>query len=522
MEKSFLTFVATYPTWQPPQACRQVLDVIGSVSAAAAGAATGGTAAGAGVTSYMRHQPAGFTGIPAAGVGACAGMGAVGMDSAGAGMGADSVMWQHPYGSSNGAVGGMAGTIQSPGAYGAGAGQQSAAPSGTSSVWVGVAEAPTGLRHPNHPRQQQQEQQVHQQRGVYSPYQQQVLSPTSVSKQQQQYQQQQQQEDAAGGMGAGLGGLGSSPPKHTAPTELATAKLLDEFSSSSPAAAVAAQQQHDGFADAMFEPLSPPAGAHDQQQQQHNEGTAVGQAAFAEQQQQQQRPFEAVRVGKTAGDAPGQQQLHGSQVSLPRQQQQQQQRPPWHARQQYQQQQQQNHQMLLLQLSQYSSSLLPGMASTRGPSGPGSALQPYPSTLYPGGPSAAAALSHHLQPPAPAAAAGRYRHGAQGSVLQVPGQHAVNMPALQQQQQQQVAPGASLYLGGSVFQGNSLAGSDFLPTNEREDLSSRIAASQSLLQSYYESQVCVHENMDVAPVLVPSTSACAPQALPGCCGQTVC
>lgn len=149
--------------------------------------------------------------------------------------------------------------------------------------------------------------------------------------------------------------------------------------------------------------------------------------------------------------------------------------------------------MLLLQLSQYSSSLLPGMASTRVPSGPGSVLQPYPSTLYPGGPSAAAALSHHLQPPPlppapPPPAAGRYRHGAQGSVLQVPDQHVVVVPALQQQQQQ-VTAGASLHLAGSVFQGNSLAGSDFLPTNEREDLSSRIAASQSLLQSYYESQV---------------------------------
>jgi hypothetical protein len=78
--------------------------------------------------------------------------------------------------------------------------------------------------------------------------------------------------------------------------------------------------------------------------------------------------------------------------------------------------------------------------------------------------------------------------------MQPAGHHAVNMPAAQpplpplpQQQQQQQQLGASM-LAQSVLHA-SLAGSDFLPTNEREDLSSRIAASQSLLQSFYEAQV---------------------------------
>eukprot|EP00775_Hariotina_reticulata_P004155 gene4155-4403_t len=45
-------------------------------------------------------------------------------------------------------------------------------------------------------------------------------------------------------------------------------------------------------------------------------------------------------------------------------------------------------------------------------------------------------------------------------------------------------------LGASLLAANasSTAGSDFLPTNETDDLSSRIVASQSLLQSFYESQ----------------------------------
>jgi hypothetical protein len=82
------------------------------------------------------------------------------------------------------------------------------------------------------------------------------------------------------------------------------------------------------------------------------------------------------------------------------------------------------------------------------------------------------------------------------------------MPVLQQQVAGPV--GASL-LAGSVFQDkSSLAGSDFLPTNEREDLSSRIAASQSLLQSYYESQVRSHVAAVATPaLLVPHALCCA-------------
>lgn len=136
----------------------------------------------------------------------------------------------------------------------------------------------------------------------------------------------------------------------------------------------------------------------------------------------------------------------------------------------------------------------------------------YPSTLYPGGPSAAAALSHHLQPqqlqPSAAAAARQRSAGggsAGGGAAAAAAHMAVPIPSglLQQQQQQQWA--ASAYGGvnnasnnpqqlaaqSMLLQANSLAGSDFLPANEREELSSRVAASQSLLQSYYESQVCV-------------------------------
>jgi hypothetical protein len=384
-----------------------------------------------------------------------------------------------------------------------------------------VAEAPTGLRHPNHLRAQQQQQQQQQyHRGVYSPYQQQLASAQGVRQvfadQQQQlggyqqqlggYQQQQQQQggyqqdqqqqqgDAAGGMGAGLGGLGSSPPK-AADLELETAQLLDSFSTSSSTGApgTGQQQQEDGFADAMFEPLSPTGdedvqGVQQQQQQQQSEGggPAGGGAAIPMQQQQQQHMVHGNHLV---------QQPHSSHMAWPRQQQQLG-RPPWPSRQQHPQQQQQQHQMLLLQLSHYSSSLLPGMSSTRGGADQGSMLQAYPSTMYPGGPSAAAALAHQLQPSQPAqqpaaaaAAGGRHRFGMQGVPPAGPSgaQHTVMMPVLQQQVA--VPVGASL-LAGSVFQDkSSLAGSDFLPTNEREDLSSRIAASQSLLQSYYESQV---------------------------------
>lgn len=77
---------------------------------------------------------------------------------------------------------------------------------------------------------------------------------------------------------------------------------------------------------------------------------------------------------------------------------------------------------------------------------PHQVIQIYPSTLYPGGPSAGTVLS-------------QIRASAYGG-----------NPAFT----------SSLASGG--------AGSDFLPTNETEDLSARVAVGHSLLQSYYESQ----------------------------------
>jgi hypothetical protein len=69
---------------------------------------------------------------------------------------------------------------------------------------------------------------------------------------------------------------------------------------------------------------------------------------------------------------------------------------------------------------------------------------------------------------------------------------ALHMPALAASA---AAGGASnaaaslLAASGAWGTGSQLVGSDFLPTNERDDLSSRVAASQSLLQSFYESRV---------------------------------
>jgi len=500
MEKSFLTFVATYPTWQPPPACRQVLDAIGSVSAAGAGTAA---APGAG---FSYQAAPGYSASPAAGVGACAGLGP-GLEA-----GTDSELWQHQYHSSNGPT---VGAVSSPRSC-VGAGQQSAAPSGTSSIWVGVAEAPTGLRHPNHQRQQQQ-------RGLYSPYQQ--LSspkgskqPTADHNQQQPLQRQQQQQQQGGaleGMGAGLGGFGSSGARVGA-VDSDTARLLDGFHKPSSTAEGNSQQQqqeagdqYDGFADAMFEPLSPMHGASTGWPRTAQGTAQAGAAALPYQQQQQHVVATASPFGpqRAVQGAQQDQQAAVAASSVPGAQQQQQQqqyqvgRPTWQSRAQQQQQQQQNHQLLLLQLSQYSSSLLPGMAGGMGraPSGQGSVMQTYPSTLYPGGPSAAAALSHHLQPPLPpgrgaaaAAAATSHRQSQHPG-----GHHAVTIGA--PQQQQQLPQAAASILAASVLQANSLAGSDFLPTNEREDLSSRVAASQSLLQSYYESQVGLQQKPGCPP-----------------------
>jgi hypothetical protein len=111
--------------------------------------------------------------------------------------------------------------------------------------------------------------------------------------------------------------------------------------------------------------------------------------------------------------------------------------------QQHYQQQQQQHLPLLHHPSMH------GMHSTQ-------MLQFFPSTMYPGGPSAAAALSQLQMPHA---------------LQQHPGSCSLALHAL----------GASLMT-------QSAAGSDFLPANETDDLSSRVAASQSLLQSFYESQ----------------------------------
>jgi hypothetical protein len=111
--------------------------------------------------------------------------------------------------------------------------------------------------------------------------------------------------------------------------------------------------------------------------------------------------------------------------------------------QQYFQQQQQQHLPLLHHPSMH------GMHSTH-------MLQFFPSTMYPGGPSAAAALSQ----------------------LQLP--HAL--------QQHPGSCSMALHALGASLMAQSAAGSDFLPANETDDLSSRVAASQSLLQSFYESQ----------------------------------
>jgi hypothetical protein len=115
-------------------------------------------------------------------------------------------------------------------------------------------------------------------------------------------------------------------------------------------------------------------------------------------------------------------------------------RHPHHQQQLYQQQQQQH--MPLLQH--------PSMHNTQ-------MLQFFPSTMYPGGPSAAAALSQ----------------------LHLP--HAL-------QQQHPGNCSMALHALGASLMAQSAAGSDFLPANETDDLSSRVAASQSLLQSFYESQ----------------------------------
>ncbi|KAF6253428.1 autophagy protein Apg9-domain-containing protein [Scenedesmus sp. NREL 46B-D3] len=121
MEKSFLTFVATYPTWRPPAAGRQMLTNIGSVNGPPGQQQQQQqhTAGGAGAS--------GFFGPPAAAAGQ-AGGGAGGQGRAWA-----LQMWrgqQHP--------GPVAG--------------------GSSSLWVGVPEQPLGLRHPNHQPNHQQQQ----------------------------------------------------------------------------------------------------------------------------------------------------------------------------------------------------------------------------------------------------------------------------------------------------------------------------------------------------------------------------
>jgi hypothetical protein len=120
--------------------------------------------------------------------------------------------------------------------------------------------------------------------------------------------------------------------------------------------------------------------------------------------------------------------------------------PSRHAYQQQQQHylQQQQHMPLLHHPSMH------GIHSTQ-------MLQFFPSTMYPGGPSAAAALSQ----------------------LQLP--HAL-------QQQHPGNCSMALHALGASLMAQSAAGSDFLPANETDDLSSRVAASQSLLQSFYESQ----------------------------------
>ena len=101
-------------------------------------------------------------------------------------------------------------------------------------------------------------------------------------------------------------------------------------------------------------------------------------------------------------------------------------------------------------------------------------LQLYPSTLYPGGPSAAAGLGlgSALYP-------GRGLAGA-----------GVN-PSLAYSRFQAGDWGAGSVVQWGLGGAGSMAGSgasEFLPTNETDDLGSRLAVSHSMLQGFYESQ----------------------------------
>lgn len=107
------------------------------------------------------------------------------------------------------------------------------------------------------------------------------------------------------------------------------------------------------------------------------------------------------------------------------------------------------------------------------PPPPHHVLQVWPSTLYPGGPNAAAALPHLGCSNGAFESNGTRGDGAWSSF----GGAAGGAWA--------AASGARLGGAGSCGGG---AGSDLLPVNEGQDLSGRLAASHLLLQSFYESR----------------------------------
>lgn len=439
MEKSFLTFVATYPTWQPPQAGRQMLNNIGSVTAPGQPPQQEPAAAAAGQGAAAAAASGGFFG------------GTVGQE-AGLGPGAAgdaSVIWQHPAGVSNSSTAGL--------------GQQQQGGDGGSSLWLGVADQPAALRHPNY--QQQQHQHVQQQRW------QQRAPPAAVAV-----------PEAGGDMGAGLGGLGCGPGTGLDGGLLAARQVPGQQQQQPPSELHIEHEADEAhlrdLAVHLFGPLSPKRSAGQQQQQRQTPLDAQSPAsrvqlmADSPSPSKQQQQLGTGRLGVrsppaatamrlppvpplgtaakgTAGFGSG-----GSSMLLHRQQQHHQHLPPppaaasrllGHSRQYSHQQQQHQHiqQQQLPTLHKQHSAHLGMLAPSQ------QLLQLYPSTLYPGGPSAAAALLH----------------------MQQPSNCSIALHAL----------GASLLA-------QSAAGSDFLPMNETDDLPSRVAASQSLLQSFYESQ----------------------------------
>jgi hypothetical protein len=355
--------------------------------------------------------------------------------------------------------------------------------SGTSSIWVGVPEQPTTLRHPNHQqrwRQQQLEQQpllpaeVEQDVGLGDVA---VVTPAGAAPAewnarhlrghldilncQQQKQQQMQSQQSQDVLWENSCAAGAATGQPSALDDL----LIDD------------ELQFGAVAENLFGALSPAGqrlGITKEPRQlgivtNHQAVTAAAAAAAAvvtgKTTSPAALPAPAATLGhclqpSVCGPAVANQSRHDHHQhkgQQPRQQSLRQPPPP--------QQQQQQH-------LQYST-MLPGVGMLLAPTP--QALQLYPSTLYPGGPSAATALSQQLL---------HAQQGAMDCSKLSPAQH------LQAQTAQHNTAVALSALGASMLAANtsSTAGSDFLPTNETDDLSSRVAASQSLMQSFYESQ----------------------------------